>query len=88
MKFQRAIITDCKPCPNYKIWIRFNDGLEGKVDLSNFVGKGLFSAWNSVDFFNTVYIDPKTQTIAWGDDLDLDPYVLREQISQQKHTPQ
>lgn len=31
-------------------------------------------------FFNSVYIDKRTETIASGEDLDLDPYVLRDQI--------
>lgn len=80
MGFQRAIIVECKTHPNYRLWIRFSDGLSGVVDLNYLVGQGVFSAWNSVDFFNTVFIDPKTQTVAWKGDLDLDPYVLREKI--------
>lgn len=84
MEFHRAIIVECRPCPNYRLWIRFDDGLSGEVDLNNFVGKGVFSAWDSVDFFNSVYVDPKTQTVAWESDLDLDPYVLREKISSKR----
>jgi hypothetical protein len=81
MEFHRAIIVECRPCPNYRLWIRFDDDLSGEVDLSSFVGKGVFSAWTSVEFFNTVHIDKNTQTVAWGSDLDLDPYVLREKIA-------
>ncbi len=65
---------------NYRVWIRFDDGLEGEVDLSDLVGKGIFSAWQSIDFFNKVRIDPKSDTLVWGEDIDLDPYVLREKI--------
>jgi Protein of unknown function (DUF2442) len=82
MEFQRAKIVTCKPRPNYRVWIRFDDGLEGEVDLSYLVGQGVFSAWESVEFFNQVKIDPKTDTLTWGDDIDLDPYVLREKIKQ------
>lgn len=42
----------CKSRQNYRVWIRFDDGLEGEVDLSDLVGKGVFEAWKSVDFFN------------------------------------
>ncbi len=80
MEFKRAKIITCKPKPNYRVWIRFDDGLEGEVDLSDLVGKGVFEAWKSLDFFNQVRVDPKTDTLAWGDDIDLDPYVLREKI--------
>lgn len=84
MEFNRAKIVKCKPQENYKLWIQFDDGLAGVVDLKKLAGKGVFSAWNSIDFFNTVYIDKKTDTVAWGEDLDLDPYVLRDQISSDK----
>ena len=80
MEFKRAKIVACKPKPNYHVWIRFDDGLEGEVDLSHLVGQGVFKAWKSVNFFNQVRVDPKTDTLTWGEDIDLDPYVLREKI--------
>jgi hypothetical protein len=80
MGFQRAKIVKCEPHDNYTLWLRFDDGIEGEVDVKNLVGKGVFSAWKSIDFFKSVYIDKETQTVAWGEDLDLDPYVLRSQI--------
>lgn len=80
IKNKRAKIVACKALSNYHIWIRFEDGLEGAVDLSHLVGKGVFEAWNSVDFFNQVRIDPRSDTVAWGEDIDLDPYVLRDKL--------
>lgn len=82
MEFKRAKIVACKPLPHYRVWIRFDDGLEGEVDLNDLVGKGVFKAWESVEFFNQVCVDPQTDTLKWGEDIDLDPYVLREKISQ------
>jgi len=73
-------IVACRPLSKYRVWIRFDDGLEGEVDLNHLVGKGVFKAWDSVQFFNQVRIDPRTNTLAWGDDIDLDPYVLRDKI--------
>jgi hypothetical protein len=80
MKFNRSKIVACEPRPNYHVWICFDDGLEGEVDLNHLVGKGVFKAWKSVEFFNQVHVDPKTDTLTWGNDLDLDPYVLREKL--------
>lgn len=85
MEFKRAKIIACKPKPNYRIWIRFDDGLEGEVDLNYLVGKGVFEAWESIDFFNQVQINPKTDTVCWSDEIDLDPYVLREKISKKEN---
>jgi hypothetical protein len=83
MEPKRARIVACTPRPNYRVWIRFDDGLEGEVDLNHLVGKGVFKAWKSIDFFNQVRVDPKTDTLSWGEDIDLDPYVLREKILSQ-----
>jgi uncharacterized protein DUF2442 len=85
MEFKRAKIIACKPRPNYHVWIRFDDGLEGEVDLNDLVGRAIFKAWDSVEFFNKVRVDPKTDTLTWSEDIDLDPYVLREKISKKKH---
>lgn len=85
MEFRRVKIIKCKPHDNFKLWILFDDGVEGEVDLKSLVGKGVFSAWNSIDFFKSVYIDKKTDTVAWGEDLDLDPYVLHDRIISNKN---
>lgn len=82
--FRRAKIVKCESRDDYKLWIQFDDGLAGEVDLTKLAGKGVFSAWNSIEFFKSVHIDKKTQTVAWGNDLDLDPYVLRNQILSNK----
>lgn len=36
---------EVKPLENYRIQVEFSDGVEGIVDLSDLVGKGVFSAW-------------------------------------------
>ncbi len=75
MEFKRVKILACEPRDNYQLWIQFEDGLEGEVDLHHLVGKGVFKAWSSLDFFNQVRIDKKTDTVLWGDFIDLDPYL-------------
>jgi hypothetical protein len=80
MDFKRVKIVACQAKSNYHVWIEFDDGLQGEVDLSYLVGHGVFEAWKSVEFFNEVRIDPRTETLAWGDEIDLDPYVLRDKI--------
>ena len=87
MEIKRAKIVACQPRAHYRVWIRFDDGLEGEVDLSHLVGKGVFEAWKSVDFFNKVRVDPVSDTLAWGEDIDLDPYVLREKVENSKRKP-
>ena len=64
--------VEVKALPDYKIWLRYEDGIEGEVDLSEFVGKGVFSLWNDYSAFEKVYIGEAGQ-IAWNDDIDMCP---------------
>lgn len=80
MDFVPVKIIACKAKANYILWIRFDDGVEGEVDLSNLVGQGVFKAWESIGFWESVRVDPESETVAWGDEIDLDPYVLKQEI--------
>lgn len=63
---------EVKALENFQIWLRFKDGLEGKIDLSHLKGKGVFQFWDECENFKKVYIDEETQAIAWDKDLELD----------------
>jgi hypothetical protein len=49
---------DVKPLDHYRLWLRFSDGVEGIVDLSEFAGKGVFALWNDYAEFEKVSIGP------------------------------
>jgi len=59
----------------YRLWLRYEDGVEGEVDLSDLAGRGVFVAWRDRAFFEGVRID-ETGGIAWGEDIDLCPDAL------------
>lgn len=63
---------EVRALPDYKIWLRYNDGIEGIVDLSEYVGKGVFTLWNDYKAFEKVYIGEADQ-IAWGEEIDMCP---------------
>ena len=60
---------------NYRIWLRFSDGIEGIASLSEFAGKGVFELWDVDDAFQTVRIG-EGGGIEWGDQIDLCPDAL------------
>ena len=64
--------TDVKARPRFHIWIRYDDGIEGDVDLSHLVGRGVFKAWDDPKFFNEVHLGAHG-SIEWGDQIDLCP---------------
>ena len=59
----------------YCLWLRYDDGVEGEVDLSHLAGRGVFRAWEKPGAFEAVRLGAQRQ-IAWGDDLDLCPDAL------------
>ena len=54
----------------YRIWLRYDDGVEGEVDLSHLAGKGVFAPWKDPAFFAGVYIG-SGGWVGWSEDLDL-----------------
>jgi hypothetical protein len=57
---------------NYKIWVKYSDGVEGVANLSHLAGKGEFEIWNDYSVFEKVYIGSSGQ-IAWSDKIDICP---------------
>lgn len=67
--------------PGYRLWVRFADGLEGEVDLSELVGKGVFAAWKEPGVFAAVAVDPESGTVVWPGGIDLAPDALHKELA-------
>ncbi len=63
--------TKVKALDGYKIWIEFEDGIQGEADLSRHAGKGFFKAWDDRNVFESVRIDAPYRTLIWDDSDDL-----------------
>lgn len=59
----------------YRIWLRYQDGTEGEVDLSHLAGKGVFAAWEQDGVFAQVKLGEHGE-IEWPGELDLCPDAL------------
>lgn len=62
--------VEVRACDSHRIWLRYSDGVEGEVDLSDLAGKGVFEVWQDRTVFGAVWID-EGRAICWGDDIDL-----------------
>jgi hypothetical protein len=63
---------EVKALPNFRIWLRYDDGIEGEVNLSDLAGRGVFEAWNDAAFFSAVRLGSHG-AIEWGSDIDVCP---------------
>jgi len=64
----------------YRIHLIYSDGIEGVVDLSRDVGRGVFAPLADEAFFRTVHIGRYGQ-IAWSEDIEICPDSAYEEIS-------
>ena len=71
MFFARPVEVEARP--NYRIWVKYADGPSGEVDLSGLVGKGTYAALEDPLFFKDVHIDPESEAVAWGNNLQICP---------------
>ncbi|MDE2821920.1 MAG: DUF2442 domain-containing protein [Chloroflexota bacterium] len=64
-----------EPRESFRIWLRYSDGAEGEVDLSDLAGVGVFSAWDDQACFKSVHVT-EYGAIAWSEELELCPDAL------------
>jgi Protein of unknown function (DUF2442) len=61
---------------DYLIWLRFNDGTEGEVDLQDELYGEVFEPLKNQEFFKSFVVNPEWHTISWPNGADLAPEFL------------
>ena len=61
-----------EPREGYRIWVEYDDGACGEVDLSDVAGMGVFKAWEDRAFFEQVHVSD-FGAIAWSEEVDVCP---------------
>jgi len=71
--------------PKFRLFVRFDDGVEGVADLSDIAGRGVFRRWtdNPAEFF-AVKVDPRSGAPSWPGDLDVAPDALHEELARSR----
>jgi uncharacterized protein DUF2442 len=73
-------VTDAKYLRGYVIWLRFNDGVEGEVDLEPELEGEVFGPLRDLEQFKKFRVDAELDTVVWENGADLAPEFLRAQI--------
>ena len=73
-------VREAKYRHDYVIWLRFNDGAEGEIDLSDELEGEVFSPLRDIEAFKSFKVDPDLQTIVWENGADLAPEFLYEHM--------
>jgi len=75
-------IVDVQVMDGYQLHLRFEDGLEGIINVAGLVDfTGMFAPLRAHDYFHKVRVNSELGTICWPNGADLDPDVLYSLIS-------
>jgi len=70
-------IVSVQPLDSHRLKLRFEDGVEGVIDVSQCVDfKGVFAPLRDPRIFASVQVNLESGTIGWPNGADLDPDVL------------
>ncbi len=69
-------LIDMKYVSEYKIWLKFEDGREGEVDLEDELWGEVFEPLRKRARFKTVHLDKELSTICWENGADFAPEFL------------
>ncbi|PCH53430.1 MAG: hypothetical protein COC21_06395 [Verrucomicrobiales bacterium] len=65
---------------DFVIHLKFNNGSEGLVDLSNEMHGEMFAPLQDVEKFRAFELDPELETIVWENGADFAPEFLHERL--------
>lgn len=77
-------IVEARAVGGHRLYLRFEDGVEGEVDLSDLVElEGVFAPLREPAEVAKVRLDSEIGTVYWPNGADLDPDVLYSTITGQ-----
>ncbi len=71
-------VSEVKYLNGYKIWISFNNGKSGIVDLKSELTGEMFEPLNDINQFKKISVHPIMETLVWENGADLAPEYLLE----------
>lgn len=73
-------VIEAKHVRDFVVWVKFEDGTEGEVDLSTELYGPVFEPLKDINYFSQVAVDPELGTITWPNGADVAPEFLYEKI--------
>ena len=73
-------VKEARYLHDYVVWVRFNDAMEGEVDLENELEGEVFGPLRDKKKFKSFKVDHILGTIVWENGADLAPEFLQENL--------
>ncbi len=83
----RRTVMELRAERDYMLWLKFDDGVEGRVYLGDLMATTAYGARvNENDFFKVV-VDPVSQAVMWEGGVHLDADLLYRNLASQGGAP-
>ena len=73
-------VREARHLQDYVIWLRFNDGAEGEVDLRDELDGEVFEPLKHPSHFQRFRVDPEIETLVWDNGADMAPEFLYDKM--------
>ena len=74
-------VVEARPVGGYRVYIRFDDGVGGEVDLAAVITfEGVFAPLRALDKFAELHVAPDPGTICWPNGADIAPETLHNAV--------
>ena len=77
-------VSEAKYQGDYRIWLRFSDGVEGEIDLQDELWGEVFEPLKDLNQFRQLQVHPELRTLAWPGGADFAPEFLYEKLRPSK----
>jgi hypothetical protein len=73
-------VVEVRYVREYTVWLRFQDGTSGEVDIQPSFKGPVFEPLRDVEFFKQVRVDAEIGTIVWPNGADVAPETLYDRV--------
>lgn len=73
-------VIEVRHVREYTIWVRFQDGTSGEVDLRASLRGPVFEPLHDIEFFKRLAVDPEIGTVVWPNGADIAPDTLHQRV--------
>ncbi len=73
-------LTEVRHVADHTLWVRFNDGAQGEIDLTPKLHGEVFEPLKDIAYFRTVRLHPELRPVVWPDGADFAPEFLRSSL--------
>ncbi len=77
-------VTDARYLNDYRIFVVFNTGEQGEINLEDVLWGPVFEPLKDVNKFKRFEVSPVFHTVVWESEADLAPEFLRDKLFEQR----